>query len=76
MTVESILEGAGRFAQSLISIITGNLTPATIEGLTFLFLLGIVIRVIDVGPKIPGKIAERVRKEDDEWEYVMVRRKK
>ena len=76
MTIESILEGAGRFAQTLISIITGNLTPAAVEGLTFLFLLGIVLRVINVGSKVPGKVAERIRKKDDDDEWVLVRRRR
>ena len=79
MIIEDVIIGIGNFANTLISIITGSLPPAAVEGLTFLFLLGIVIRVINVGPKIPGKIAERIRKredDEDEWEYIRVRRRR
>ncbi len=77
MTIETLLEGAGRFAQTLISIIIGSLPPPAVEGLTFLFLLGVVLRIINVGSRVPGKIAERVRKrdEEDDWEYIRVRRR-
>lgn len=79
MIVEDVIIGIGNFANTLISIITGSLNPAAVEGIIALFLLGIVIRLIDGAPKIPGKIAERVRKrrdeDDDEWEYIRVRRR-
>ncbi len=85
MTWETViggaLQGISNFAYTLISIITGSLTPATIEGILGLIGIGIIIRLIDVGPKIPGKVIERIKKEkgkddDEEWEYVMIRRKK
>ena len=81
MTWESIvlgaLQGISTFANTLISIVSGALNPLAIEGLTFLFLLGVVLRIINGGSRIPEKIAERVRKRDDEdEEWVLVRRRR
>jgi len=82
MTWESIvsnsLTGISNFVQSLVSIIGGSLNPAAVEGIIALAALGVVIRLIDNAPKIHGKIVERIKKkeDDEEYEYVMIRRKK
>jgi len=84
MTWESIvlgaLQGISNFVDSMISIIGGSLNPLAVEGIIALFCIGVIIRLIDNAPKIPGKIAERVRKrrdeDDDEYEYIRVRRQR
>lgn len=84
MTWESIvlgaLQGISNFANSLINIVTGSLNPLAVEGIIALFCIGVIIRLIDNAPKIPGKIAERIKKrkddDEDEWEYIRVRRRK
>jgi len=79
MIIEDVIIGIGNFANTLISIITGSLNPAATEGIIALIGIGIAIRLINGAPKIPGKIVERVRKredDEDEWEYIRVRRRK
>ncbi len=84
MTWESIvlgvLQGFSNFVNSLVGIIGGSLNPVAIEGLSFLFLLGIVLRVLDGGVKLPKvKVPKLKRKDDedeDEWEYIRVRRQR
>ncbi len=82
MTWESViggaLQGISNFVTTLVSVIGGSLNSAAIEGIIALTAVGFIIRLVDVGPKIPGKIAERVKKkkdDDDEWEYIRVRRR-
>lgn len=82
MTWESIvlgaLQGISNFVNSFIGIIGGVLNPAAVEGILALFAIGILIRLIDNAPKIPGKIVERIKKkkdDEDEWEYIRVRRR-
>lgn len=79
--VLGVLQGFSNFAYSLINIITGSLNPAATEGIIALIGIGIVIRLIDGVPKIPGKIIDKVKKrreEDDEdaYEYIRVRRQR
>ncbi len=77
---QSIVNGFGQFANNLISIFSGVLNPAAVEGIVALFCIAVIIRLVDVGPKIPGMIIERVKKrkddDDDEFEYIMTRRRK
>ena len=80
MTWESIvlgaLQGFSNFVTTLTSLIGGSVNPAATEGIIALIGIGAAIRIINGAPKIPGKIAERVRKkDDDEWEYIRVRRR-
>ncbi len=84
MTWESIvlgaLQGISNFANSLINLIGGALNPAAVEGILALFAIGIIIRLVDVAPRIPGKIVKRIKKkrkddDEDEWEYIRVRRR-
>ena len=83
MTWESVIGGAlsgiSNFINSFISIIGGALNPAAVEGLIALFAISIIYRICQGGVRIPGKIAERVKKmkdDDEEFEWVMTRRKK
>ncbi len=80
MIIEDVIVGIGNFANTLISIITGSLNPLALEGIIALIGIGIAIRLINGAPKIPGKIVERIRKEreddEDEWEYIRVRRRR
>ena len=83
MTWETVVGGAltgiSNFVNSFVNIIGGSLNPAAIEGIVALLLIGLIIRLVDNAPKIPGKIVEHLKKkkeDDDEYEYIMVRRKK
>jgi len=73
------LTGISDFVYSFVNIITGSLNPAAIEGIVALIGIGIVIRLVDVAPKIPRKILdeiERRRDGDDDFEYIKVRRQR
>lgn len=83
MTWETIVEGAlqgfSDFVNSFVDIIGGSLNPTAIEGITALTAIGFIIRLVDVAPKIPRKILdeiERRRDDDDDFEYIKVRRQR
>ncbi len=77
------LQGISNFAGSLVSILTGSLSAATIEGIIGLLFIGVIIRLVDGAPKIPGKILEKISEnrkrrddDDDDYEYIRVRRQR
>ena len=82
MTWETViggaLQGISNFVQSLVSIVGGSFTPEAGEGIIALFAIGFLIRLFDGGrsslPKLP-KLPKK-KEDDDEYEYIMVRRKK
>lgn len=78
MTWESViggaLQGISNFVNTLVNVVTGSLNQTAVEGLSFLFLLGIVLRVLDGGVRMP-KLPKR-KKDDEEEEWILVRRKK
>lgn len=82
--MSEIVNGIGQFANSLIEIIGGSLNADAVEGIIALFCIGIIIRLVDTAPKIPGKVWEKVsqgrkrRDDDDEddYEYIRVRRQR
>jgi hypothetical protein len=52
-----------------------SLPPEAVEGIVALLFIGIIIRLVDVGPKVPRKILKKITREDED-EYVLVRRRK
>jgi hypothetical protein len=77
--VEGALQGFSDFVNSFVDIIGGSLNPTAIEGITALTAIGFIIRLVDVAPKIPRKILdeiERRRDDDDDFEYIKVRRQR
>ncbi len=81
--VGGALQGISNFANSLVSILTGSLNPAAVEGIIALFCLAVIIRIIDGVPKIPGKVLDKISQrrkdrddDDDDYEYIKVRRQK
>ena len=73
-TVETILQYLDQFLERLLGIPSQSLTQEAIEGIVALLCLGVVLRVIDVGPKIPRKILEKIVKKNDDDEWVLVKR--
>ena len=92
MTWETVVGGAltgiSNFVNSFVDIIGSALNPAAVEGIIALLCIGIIIRLVDTAPKIPGKIIDKVSQrrkrrdehddddDDDGWEYIRVRRRK
>lgn len=73
------LQGFSAFVNSFISIIGGSLNSAAIEGIIALFAISVIYRIFQGGARIPSKIAEKIKEkkdDDEEFEYVMVKRRK
>ncbi len=73
--IETILQYLDSFLEGFLGILGQSLPQEAISGIVTLFCLGVVIRLIDVGPRIPRKIYDRVTKKDEDEEWVLVRRK-
>ena len=73
-TVETIFLYLDQFLERFLGILGANLTPDATEGIVALFCIGIIIRLVDVGPKIPRKILEKIVKKNDDDEWVLVKR--
>ena len=88
MTWESViggaLQGISNFVNSFVSIIGGCLNPAAVEGILALGAIAIIIGILDgnirIGvpkvkiPKIPKR--KKDHDDEDEWEYIRVRRRR
>lgn len=72
--VETILQYLYQFLERLLDILGTNLTPEATEGIVALFCIGIIIRLVDVGPRIPKRIFEKIIKKNDDEEWVLVKR--
>ncbi len=83
MSWESIvlgaLQGFSNFVNSFVSLIGSSINAEATEGLIAVFAIVLIYRVAQGGTKIPGKIIERVRKkkpeDEDEYEFIRVRRR-
>ena len=73
--IENTLQGISNFVTTFISLIGGSINPEAAEGLIAVFAIVLIYRVAQGGrPKIP-KI-KRKDEDDEEYEYVMIRRRK
>ena len=77
--ISGVLQGISNFIITFVSIIGGSINPQATEGLISIFAIAIFYRICQGGVKFPReKISQLKRKDDDdeEYEYVMIKRKK
>lgn len=73
--IETILQYLDSFLERFLGILGQSLPQEAVEGIVALFCIGIIIRLVDVGPRIPRAILRKIRKdEDDEYEWIRVKR--
>lgn len=72
--IENALQGISNFVTSFVSIIGSSLNPAAVEGLIAIFAIVLIYRVAQGGVKIPQ--LKHKDEDDEEYEYVMIRRRK
>ncbi len=79
MTWESIvlgaLQGFSSFVNSFVSLIGGSINAEAREGLIVLFAIGIFYRICQGGVKIPN-LRRKDEDDEDEWEYIRVKRRR
>ena len=76
MIIEDVIIGIGNFANTLISIITGSLPPAAVEGIIALFAISLICRIFQGGVRVPKLRKKREDDDEGEWEYIRVTRRK
>ena len=65
------------FIMNLLNVLGGNLSPVTREALVGFFALCVCLRILNGGARKIEVVKRRLRREEeDEYEYVRVRRRR